>query len=275
MKTKHNKKRNTAVLYEILSREMVKAIVNRDSTKKGKLIQIFRESFGKGSVLGTEVECYNSLVENMGCDKYTAEKIVFRVKERHCALNKQEIFEEQSQVIKSINKHIGPDVYNNFIPNYKSFATIAQIFNTQSNPKQKVIMENQVLETLMGSGAATAQVLPAIDSLVVSSYTKRFNTQYGSLLPEQKDLLAKYTLALGDNEPDFKISLAEELRRLHKAVAGSLISEEIKEDVHMTESTRHVLGHLESLNVDSITSKEMKKVLKIQALVSEYSLHAN
>ena len=230
MKTKHNKKRNTAVLYEILVREMVRSIVDKDSNRKKKITEIVKESFGNGSVLGQEIQCYSALNESLGCDKYTAEKIIFRVKEMYNSLDKQEIFTEQSQVIKNINKNIGSQAFSNFIPNYKSFATISQIFNPQANPKQKVIMENQILENLMSNDSVDTSNLSPVDSLVVSSYAKRFNTKYDGLLPEQKNLLAKYTLAIGDNEPDFKIYLAEELRRLHKEVSQSLVLEEVKED---------------------------------------------
>ena len=40
MKTKHNKKRNTAFVFEALVREATKAIVAKDATRKNKTLSI-------------------------------------------------------------------------------------------------------------------------------------------------------------------------------------------------------------------------------------------
>ena len=44
-KLKHNKKRNTAFLYEALVREATKSILEQDQVKKAIIINIMREHF--------------------------------------------------------------------------------------------------------------------------------------------------------------------------------------------------------------------------------------
>ena len=44
MKVKHNKKRNTAFLYESLVKELTKAIVRQQEERKGKIIKIIKEN---------------------------------------------------------------------------------------------------------------------------------------------------------------------------------------------------------------------------------------
>ena len=51
MKFKHNKKRNTAFLFEALVKELTKSIIENDQTKKKTTLSIIKEHFGKDSVL--------------------------------------------------------------------------------------------------------------------------------------------------------------------------------------------------------------------------------
>ena len=51
MKVKHNKKRNTAFLYEALVRELTKAVVEQDSNRSNRVKKILKEHFKSGMVL--------------------------------------------------------------------------------------------------------------------------------------------------------------------------------------------------------------------------------
>ena len=66
---KHNKKRNTAFLYESLVKELTKAIIKQQEVRKEKIINIIRENFTKGSPLQQDLDLYKSILENK--DKMT------------------------------------------------------------------------------------------------------------------------------------------------------------------------------------------------------------
>ena len=51
MKLKHNKKRNTAFLYESLVKELTKAVVKNDTKRRSALVSIIKEHFSKGTAL--------------------------------------------------------------------------------------------------------------------------------------------------------------------------------------------------------------------------------
>ena len=51
MKMKHNKKRNTAILYEILTQQFTKAIVNKDVEKKNRIATTLKKYFNSDSRL--------------------------------------------------------------------------------------------------------------------------------------------------------------------------------------------------------------------------------
>ena len=83
MKLKHNKKRNTAFLFETLSRELTKAIVNRDFGSKKKILLIIKEHFKKDKEIYKELELYKSIIESKNLDSYSAEKIIFECKKQY------------------------------------------------------------------------------------------------------------------------------------------------------------------------------------------------
>ena len=63
MKLKHNKKRNTAFLYEALVKELTKAVVNKDTQKKNALVSMLKENFSVGKILQKELELIKTLSE--------------------------------------------------------------------------------------------------------------------------------------------------------------------------------------------------------------------
>jgi hypothetical protein len=275
MKNKHNKKRNTAFVFEALLREMAKSIIAKDRAKKQNVLKILKEHFSKGNILEKELQCYRALVNESSMDSYTAEKLIYRAKAQYYKLDKEQIFEAQSQIISKINKEISPDVFSNFVPNYKSFATIAQIFNDKTPLKKRVIMEQHVLGVLSADPKKKNKTLVPVDSIAVTGFVEKFNKTYSVLLPEQRNLLSRYVHSFGENNADFRIIVGNELKRIHSAVEESLTMEEVLSDKDMTQSTKKVLKEIESLNVSNIGEKELKKILKLQNLVNEYKNDAS
>ena len=76
MKLKHNKKRNTAFLYEALVKELTKAVVNKDIKKKNALVSMLKENFSVGQVLQKELELIKTLSETKKVDMFTAERLL-------------------------------------------------------------------------------------------------------------------------------------------------------------------------------------------------------
>ena len=276
MKIKHNKKRNTAFLFETLVRELTKSIVDGDKRRGSTIKTILKEHFGRGMVLFSELDCFNSLVGTRGMDQYTAEKTVFRARHTHQSLDQDKIFKEQSKVIKKINTDLGKEVYNNFVPNYKSYATVAQIFGDKAPLKNRMLLEKQLMSEMMSPTSSDVEKsLKPIDSLVVKSFVKNYNNKYQHLLPEQRSLLSRYITSFGQHNVDFRLGLAKELKRIKEQVENSLQSEEVSQDPQMVESTKRVLEKINQYNVSNIGEKEILEILKMQNLVNEYQKDAD
>ena len=199
---KHNKKRNTGFIYEAIIRELAKSIHEGMDDKKSKIIKIIRESFRSNTLLGKDLDLYKSILETKDVDKYTAEKIIFQSRIQKNTINHKRLFEQQSKLIEKINKEISPDVFSNFVPNYKDLATVFQIFHPKTKTKSRVLLENTIIDRMTSLDKSTEEAMKPIDNLTYKTFVKKFNEKYSnSLLDEQRsfylDLLALFpTMAL-------------------------------------------------------------------------------
>ena len=238
MKNRHNKKRNTAFVFEALAREATVAIIKGDNERKEKVVSIVRKHFTSDSLLKKDLECYRSLYENQDLDEPTSKKIMEAAMAAKRLIDADGLFKQQTAVINDINKDLSPDTFNNFVPNYKSLATIAKMFNTNS-PKQSVMLETRIVEGM--TGKLEEQKLQPVDSLTFSTFTKKFNEKYGSsLLEEQKNLLNNYISSFSQDDLEAKIYFNRELGRLKQSLSEATKVEEIANDPEMLKKTQAV-----------------------------------
>jgi hypothetical protein len=269
MKIKHNKKRNTAFVYEALVREKTVAVLRGDVGKQQKIVEVLRRHFRSNGVLQRDLNCYRSIYEGSDLDISLGEKILNESKMQKRLINPDELFEAQTKLIHDINKTISPELFANFVPNYKSLATIDQIFSLSTNPKDRVILENQILETMQASSKDTVIQNP-VDDIVYRSFVKKFNEKYeNELLEEQKKLLSYYISSFTDNALTLKTFLNEEIGRLREAMITALKDESIKNDPEMAEKSKKIHSKLESFASSDINEALLSTVLKTQKLVKE------
>ena len=178
------------------------------------------------------------------------------------------LFKQQTEVINDINKELSPATFNNFVPNYKSLATIAKMFNTNS-PKQSVMLEAKIVEGMISDTEVSN--LEPMDSITFTTFTKKFNQKYGdTLLREQKELLNQYISSFSNEELEIKIYLNRELGRLKESLEKATEVEEVAADEEMINKTKLVKERLESLSSETtLTEATLFTILKTQELVKE------
>lgn len=268
MKNRHNKKRNTAFVFEALAREATVAIIKGDNERKAKVVSIVRKHFTSDSLLKRDLECYRSLYENQNLDEATSKKIVEAVMAAKRLIDPDGLFKQQTEVINDINKELSPAIFNNFVPNYKSLATIAKMFNTNS-PKQTVMLESKIVEGM--TGIIEEQAMQTIDAITFTTFTKKFNEKYGSsLLREQKELLNHYISSFSTDDLETKIYLNRELTRLKESLEKAKEVEEVAADQEMIKKTELVKERLAALSNETVlTEATLFTILKTQELVKE------
>ena len=270
MKLKHNKKRNTAFLYETLVRELTKSIVNGDTKKKKIVLSILKEHFQKDSILGKELSLYKDVIESRGLDYNTAEKILHEAKMVYwTGFKNEKVHNEQSKIISKINKDLSKSIFSNFVPNYKDLATLSQIFNDELTVKKRVMLEKHIIKNMISEGKELKQKMKPIDKLTFKTFIKNFNSKYGQLQEEQRSLLIQYVYSFSDDGVGLKAYLNEEIGRLKGVIKKSLEMNEIKTDPTMLQSTKEVINLMEDYKNKNLDDDMVQQVLKIQKLVRE------
>jgi len=269
MKFKHNKKRNTAFLFEALVKELTKATVKNNQEKKQKISQIIKEFFSKSAVLGKELQLYKQINETFSLKEKDAEKLLKEIKRTYWSIEPQNIFNAQTNLISKINKEVSSQTFSNFVPNYKSLASIAQVFNKKISPKERVLLERTVIKRMTYLPVERKEQELTLSNTELKIFAKSFNSSYDNLYKEQKELLSKFISSFQDNGLDLKIFLNEEISRLRAEIKNAHLLQEIKEDREMVQKVEKTLEVLNGFKGQLINEDLLTKVLKLQTLVRE------
>ena len=234
-KFKHNKKRNTAFLYETLIRQLTKASLAKDQAQRDKIVSILKEFFRPNSILRRDLKLYQNILNTNVEERRLAEKIFFESRLERSAIDNKALFNEQSDLISRINKEISQDIYSNFVPNYKDLATLQQIFNNPKiEAKKRVLLEEDIIDNmLVEQDESKNNKMNHIDNVVYKTFV------------------------------EMKIYLDEELGSLKKELQSSDVLE------IFPEQKNEILDLIESFSNKKIDIDVLKSVIKIQELIEE------
>jgi hypothetical protein len=273
-KFKHNKKRNTGFLYETAVLELTRAVLSKNEKLQKEILDLIKESFLGDSWMKHDLKLYRTITQTKEVSSLTAEKILESVKRAHRTLDEKKIHSEQNKFNSKIRKILSKDVFSNFVPNYKSLASLAQIFNEKAPIKTRVLLENEIIKGM--SEKKESEKMVPIDNLIYKSFVKKFNSEYkGRLLEEQKTLLNKYMSSFSSNDIELKIYLNEEIGRLKKELKKCLSSEILISDSNMSSNANKVLETLELYKERKPDKEMIEEIIKIQSLIHEIKSDAN
>ena len=269
IKMRHNKKRNTAFIYEALISELTKCSLSKNEKKRAAIVSLIKEHFKKGAALNKELAAYSIILESKGLEKDMATRLVAEARRVHSRLDREEVFAKQTKLISEINKEIGKETFNNFVGNYKSMATISQMFSETTPIKKVVLLEQKLIDSISKTDEGLEEV-KHIDNLVYRTFAEKFNEKYtSSLLEEQKNLLGHYIASFADNSVELKLYLNEEISRLKVVVRASSTDEDLVSDSDMKEKINEVVSRLDGYRDTPIDASMIQEVLKIQSLAKE------
>ena len=266
---KHNKKRNTAFLYECLIKELTKAIVRED--KKRQLItqKVLKEFFNKNKELAKDLNLYNSLLESKSLNESFSRRLLEETKKDFYGLNRKKIFNSQTKLINVMNQKLGHGVFSNFIPNYKDIASIGLYFQNANLPaKKRIMLENKLIKFL-GRNEKIITEMKHLDNLEYKTFVNKFNNAYErTLRKEQKDLLTNYIVSFSDNGVGLKTFLNEEIGRLKNAVQLQIVE---GPDTPNSENFKKVKVKLDKYSEIPINQQMVEEIFYIQDLMAEVS----
>ena len=270
MKMKHNKKRNTAFLYESLIKELTKAIVKKDENSKNSLLETIKKYFSKGTILYEELKLYNAILNSSELDKNYSIRLIHEIKQDYLSIDRKTVFNNQTKLISEINKNLDSSIFSNFVPNYKNIATVGQFFMSSGyDAKRRLLIEQRTVD-LITTKKKEIKNLKHVDNLTYNTFIKKFNESYDKTLrKEQKDLLTNYITSFSDNGLGLKSFLNEEIGRLKEQVSLCLETTKVKNNKSYLDNTKEILSKLDGYKTTPITEEIVREVFYIQDLVQE------
>ena len=247
-KVKHNKIRNTGLLFEFLLRQITSDVLNKDQNSKA--VTIVKQKFNENTELGKELALYNILITKKFKSDSKADYFINEVMKTRSDLNNSILRREKYNLIKEIQSNYNLQKFmSSKVPNYKVFASIYKLFeyNTLS-PDEKTesffnIVEHVTTEDKNIKLSETVKTLPDDEDLRILTYRtllEKFNQKYTKLSGAQKNLLREYinnvsnTNSLKDTLKEIVRGLKEDLKQHSKNLKDEVVK------IKMTEALKSI-----------------------------------
>ena len=227
MRIKHNKFRNTGVLFELLVLQSASdTLANTDS----KAVKIVKKFF-TNSELAKEHKLYHTVLTAPRLSEGKAESLINAIVDQAKKLKKEELLKEKYNLIKEIKKHYNLEsFFKSKVSNYKTLAAAYTLFeaameNKFVEPKQIVINKLTIMEHI-----TKKQLIENNDSDELKSFNKedknirilayrmlieKFNSKYSDLSDRQKLVLKEFINNISNPE-HLKEFINENLNKVKK-----------------------------------------------------------
>jgi len=238
--TRHNKKRNAALIYEQLIRYISRALVEGKGEKARVASSILKEHFKKDSQLYKEFRLFNSLMRTTVADRVVAHRILEEARRAAKDHDPKRLDIEKSRLIAAINKRLDEKKFFDIrVPDYRDLATVQTLLNDwrskeTSDIKRLVEYEEKVAKILMNEKALPPIVKSKdVSNLSVKIMSEKVGEKMSeSLSKEQLNILA--LTVKGDSEKlipileSTKRSAINSVRDLRRSATNQIIREKIE-----------------------------------------------
>lgn len=225
MRIKHNKFRNTGVLFELLVRQIASdTLANNDS----KAVKIVKKYF-HNSEMAKEHKLYHTILTAPRLSEGKAEALVNTTVDLAKKLNKETLLKEKYNLIKEVKKHYNLEsFFKSTVNNYKTLAAAYTLFeaameNKFVEPKQLVLNKLTLMEHITkkvlveNTNTEVEQTLAKEDKniriLAYRMLIEKFNTKYSNLSSRQKSVLKEFINNISNPE-HLKVYINENLNKV-------------------------------------------------------------
>lgn len=286
MKTnvKHNKIRNTGILFELLVRQITTDVL--ESKQNGAAVRIMKEFFNVNSELGKELMLYRAFFNVQNLSEQKAFQLLKLVSEQHKTLNQNLLNSQKYKLIKELKANFDlKEFFAARIPSYKVYASIYKVFGTDK--KSQFTLINEIADSQFTivehlTGKFTSKKLQEHSELATllrdqedgtrfltyKILIERFNQKYKNLDESQKKLLQQYiynisnTTKLASYIHTEAKQLSEVLEMRSRTVKNTVTRIKLKEVITQMKKLRSVQSvkenHLTALLIGYEIAKEIK-----------------
>lgn len=276
MTNKHNKKRNTGLLYQFLIRTISECVVNKDDNLRDSVIEIIKKHFNKNSELYKEFRLFNSLIETNVVSTSVAETIIETARVASRQYDKEKLEREKSDLIRSINYTINKEgtFYDKRFNEYKVYATVQTLLNEWRSDRYTDIVKIAEYEDILKTWLLSKKIQETpvamsedVDPLVERLMLNKFNEKFGNNLnEEQKQIIKNYVF----NEDD-ELKLKEYLTEIKKETLKEIdnYSNMENKSSYIREKLERTKVLIENISLEIINDEIVEKFLDVCKLKAE------
>lgn len=235
-KIKHNKYKNTGIIFELLVRQIASDTLNN---KDSVATRIIKKHFSGKTELATELRLYQLALKENFDSEYKASEFLDILIEKRLGLNDNNLSNQKYNLIRDIKKNYTiNDFFKHRVTNYKQTASVYKIFeyNRTDNPKQYIECKTTLLEHLSNKAQSDT-----ITSTINEEYSKQpqevrllawrllvenFNNKYNNLSTKQRGVLREYINA-ADNSKKLREFVNKECIYLSKLLKSVNITDTV------------------------------------------------
>jgi hypothetical protein len=279
VKPKHNKYKNTGILFELLTRQITSDII---SNKESAAVNIIKKYFSKGELV-KEYKIYQALTKATSLNEVKAESIISSTIKLSERLNRTALRKEKYNLIKEIKQHYDlEEFFKAKIHNYKAHAAIYNLLEAQNSLEfidpsfvitnkvtllefltKQDIDKNKVEDQVMKEYASQDK---ATRALISKMLIEKFNEKYANLLPEQRNVLKTYI-----NNITNTVSLREFINKELDNIKNSLISlQPLVQDKRTQIKLTELVSIIKPLDkTESAKDEDILNILQFHELIHE------
>ena len=246
---KHNKYKNTGILFELLVRKITADTMTGQDSKAVSLIK----KYFVNTELSRENKLYQSLSKTQNISEAKAESIISTILEINKSLNQVKLAKEKYNLIKEIKSNFDiDDFFKAKINNYKLLSSTYTLLEANLFPSHHIdtiltskmnILEHIAQSQLVKEIQPTVSEFETLDkgtrALVYKIMLEKFNTRFETLSSDQKDVLKEYINNI-TNTTNLKkyvdtkfTSLKESLLKLLPKIEDATIKIKVNETINL------------------------------------------
>ena len=238
MKLKHNKLRNTGLLFELLVRQITSDTLNN---RESKAVDILKNNFNNNAI-AKEYKIYKAILTNKNLSEGKANIVIESAIQAHKKLNKSLLNNQKYKLISQIKENYDiEEFFKSKIDNYKTLASVYMLFEMYQSesidPQNEVKFKFSIMEDIC-DGKKEAKKDPVLEeyesfdkgtkALVYKLMVQKFNEKYSEFNASQRRLLKEYINSITTPET-FKDYVNEELGKLKTKL--TTLSKKVNDEV--------------------------------------------
>lgn len=270
--TRHNKKRNSGLLYEFLIRSISRFLVEGDDTNAQLAKNLVKKYFASSTEIHKEYRLINALVNVPVGNEAVAEAVLQEARNASVKFDSKLLRAEKDKLIREINHTFGNDViYAEQVNDYKNYATASTLIQYWRDEKHldisTVVKYEASLLELLSRPNQEHQIEEAdssVDNLVVKIAQEKMNKKYREKLSDsQSEILNAYIMEANPEKTKEKIS------EILENTSSELLSYASSKNEEFSSKARRVAENIQSLVSSEVNDDLIEKALEVIALQQE------